>query len=251
LRGKLLSYATLNLLTAHIIWPLAVLPRMTVQLLRTTLEGHSPAILRQFGLPEPPLVPLWIQFQKQLPITFRVLGVVQILLAALLMVALAFVLGNSWFHLRKLDLIIFQGLVVVAGTVAGYLACSGLSKVLGLAPPVWNRLIVAVIAGALLPLASPSIAKWTWISKEQELFDAAVGPNAEDSETYVIRIPPELWRAEPVARCLANCIPQLHGESAVWADDTLGSIQYDIEAYHLGDPDFSAIHEQIQAAIKK
>lgn len=251
LRGKLLSYATLNLLTAHIIWPIAVLPWLTVQLLRTTLEGHSPAILQQFGLPVPPPVPLSVQFQQQLPVTFRVLGVVQILLGALLIAGLAFVLGDTWFHLRKLDLVIFQGVVVLAGTLIGYLAYSGLSKLLGLAPSLWNRLIVAVIVGAMLPLASPAIAKLTWISKEQEYFAAALGPNADDSETYVIRVPPEMWRSEPVARCVTHCISHLRGESAVWADSTLGSIRYDIEEYHAGNPEFASIQEQIRGALKE
>lgn len=250
LRGKLVSYAAINLFTAHIIWPFAVLPWVTVQLLRTTLEGHSPAILLQFGLPLPPSVPLWIQFQQQLPVTFRVLGIVQLLLGALLMAALAFVLRDTWFHLRKLDLVVFQGLVVVAGTVIGYLAYSGLSKLLGLAPSVWNRVVVAVIVGAMLPLASPSIARWTWIATEEELFTAAIGANADDSETYVIRIPPEMWRPEPVARCVELCIPQLNGESAVWADSTLGRIQFDIDEYHKGDQDFADIQTQIRAAQK-
>ena len=249
-RGKLIGYTGLNLLTAHILWPIAVLPWMVVQLMRTALDGHSPEILKQLGLPVPPPRPLWEQFQTQLPIAFRVLGIVQFLLGSFLLAGIAFVLGVEWFHLRKLDLIIYQGLVAAVGIAAGYLVYSGASKLFAQAPSVWHRMGVAVLFGGLLPLASPWIAQLTWIPKEQELFAATIGGDARATDYYVREVPAVMWRPEPVGQYVDARIAHRKVKPTVWTDDDLSSVRYALEEHHAGNPDFSTIHQNILTALR-
>lgn len=249
-RGKLLKSTALNLLTAHVMWPIAVLPLMTVQLLRTVLEGHSPEILRQLGLPTPPPAPLWIQLRSQFPVAFRVLGIVQILMGTLLLAGITFLLGDTWFRTRGIELLISGALVAVVGVPASYMFYSGLSKVIGLAPPLWLRIGVAVLSGAMLVLASPWLARLAWRQREQALFTAAAVGDASDVDNYVRKVPAALWRPEPVERYVAFRIAQLQKEATVWADHDLGNVKYSLEIHHAGDPEFTAIGSRIEAALR-
>ena len=249
-RARLLQYTGLNLLTAHILWPIAILPWMTVQILRTALEGHSPEILTQLGLPSPPRRSLWVQFQEQWPVGFRIFGLMQMLLGALVFTGMAFILGETWFKVRRIEFFFIQILLAVAGGVAVYLMYSGVSKVLGLAPAVWHRVGVAVLGGLLLPLASPSIARLAWLHGEQTLFAAAVSGDEQDSEYYIRKIPPELWRPAAVEKYVTSRVEQLRREPAVWATSDLNSVRYHIETYHSGNQQFSKIHQQVLKALK-
>lgn len=171
IRKKLAENTILNLLTANIMWPIAVFPWMLIQFLRTALEGHSPVILEQLGLPVPPPIPLWKQFQEQLPITFRLIGTVQLFIALSLFAGVGFVLSNTWHrnHRLNLDLILLQAFVCVTGVAIGYLAFSGISKVLGWAPSIGQRIAVAILIAIMLPFASPWVARMMRVAAVERL----------------------------------------------------------------------------------
>lgn len=248
-RGTLLKWTAINLVTANVMWPIAVLPWMTIQLLRTGLAGHSPDVLTALGLPVPPKRPLWTQFREAWPIGFRVLGLVQCLLGAGLVAFVAFVQGESWYESRGAEKAVVVGMSGLAATLAGYLAYSGLAKLLGMFPSVANRIAVAVLAGIVLGAASPVVAKAVWVQREKSLHAAALGGDRFAPEKYVDRVPDELWRPEPLDRLVDRCIEHQREYGHGWGRSKLQHMQYGIETHHADDPAFAAVRRRIDDAL--
>lgn len=248
-RGTILKWTAINLVTANVMWPIAILPWMTIQLLRTGLAGHSPDVLASLGLPVPLSRPLWTQFREAWPIGFRVLGLVQCLLGAGLVAVIALVLADSWFDYRGPQAVIASVVAGVIGTLPGYLAYSGLCKLLGMFPSVANRIAVAVLAGIALGAASPVVAKIVWVQREKSFHAAALGGDRFACEKYVHKVPEILWRPEPLDGLVDPCVDHIREWGGGWGSGLLRDMKYGIETYHADDPAFAAVRRRIDDAL--
>jgi hypothetical protein len=250
-RGTLLKWSAINLVTANVMWPIAILPWMTVQLLRTGLDGHSPDVLANLGLPAPPPRPLWTQFREAWPIGFRVLGLVQCLLGTGLVAAVAFAVGDSWYGSHGVEAVFAAVVAGAAGAGAAYLAYSALCKLLGMSPSLANRLGVACLAGIALGASSPLLAQTVWAQREKSLHAAALGGDRFACEKYVDDVPVELWRPEPLAGLVDPCLAHIREWGQGWGYWKLQTLQFGIETYHADDPAFAPVRRRIDDALKK
>ena len=155
---KLFENLGLNLITAHVLWPVAILPWISVQLVRTLLEGHSPEVLAQLGLPTPPSRPIWVQFQERFPTTFRIFGGCQVIVSLVVFAFLSYVLGDTLHRTRGTDYYVLLAFTAIVGAVAGYPFYSGISKLLGRHPHLWHRIGLALVIGLSSAALAPGLA---------------------------------------------------------------------------------------------
>lgn len=248
LRGRLLALAGMNVLSANLLWPIAVLPWFSVQFLRTGLRGHSPDVCERIGVPVPPRTSLWKQLQAEQPTAFRIIGAVQLILGLAFLGAVAWFIGETWFRYRRIEFLIAGSLIAIASAAACYLCVTGIAKVLGLAPGVWMRVILAAAAGFAIPMGGEAIATLAWIPKERALYAAAV-ESPRGSEIYILRVPPKLWRPEAVRPRLRELL-QSRPPGAVWATYELSSLRARLRDLSSTNPEFAAMYRQIDEPEK-
>jgi hypothetical protein len=255
MRGKVLAFAGVNLVTTHIIWPIVILPRAIIYWLDLGSPGHSNRVLEQvrsggFG-EELAAAAGRILESRPNPLTTRFLGLVKVLPMLIAMIVTASIMTHKWYELLKGDrLVIVLVPVALAFGAAAAIFWSGIGN-LRLRSTSWTTWGTVAAAAAIVFVGGmPLVAKSIWQRKER----ADARDVIERGWLYgYSQVPAPLWQAEPLARVAAGKIRSVDRSAKPYSFEIneLKEMATGIERYHAGDAAFQPTLDQLKAAITR
>lgn len=235
IRGEIGRFALVNLLTANLAWPIAVLPWTLISLRRSYQPGHSPEVLEQVGIPA----------ASQPAPASPILGGVVRIGAGLAAVAAALALTGPWWYQAPSPVVAALGGGVLCGLGArwGYIGAKRLTGAVVSGRPTWI-VAAAALVGYLMISAPLASGYWRW----QERKATRLGYPYD----YVHHLPPQVWTIDMVKKFVDWRVGQLHQAGpGDFARRELMFLSAALAAHRPDDPEFQELARQVAAELSQ
>lgn len=234
IRSEIGRFALVNLLTANLTWPIAVLPWTLISLRRSYQPGHSPEVLEQVGIPaaapsESPASPI--------------LGEVVRIAAGLAAVAAGLAMAGPWWYQAPSPVVaaLAGGVLCGLGARWGYIGAKRLTGAFVSGKPTWI-VAAAALVGFLIISAPLASGYWRWRERKATRLGYPYD--------YVHHLPPQVWTLDMVKKFADWRMGQLHQAGPDdFARRELMFLSAALAAHRRDDPEFQELARQVATEL--